>query len=183
MNQAKGRKKLHRVNSSYCSQSESMNDTASLFRTPSQKPVTEQIPSVLAPSTLRCKPLNEKDSSSLGQAQKSLPSDVIENESTSPLPMTGKLSWQTFSPFKKSCCHGVTNGCYELVTTRVVVEPVAYLFMPLDKADSWMGELAQKRLRLRNSGYYPWAIGCFDIAWTADVVYGSIVERIKMLWP
>lgn len=76
----------------------------------------------------------------------------------------------------------MTNGCYKLITTRVIVEPVAYLFLPLDIGDAWMGDLCEKRLRMRNSGYRTWLICVYDIAWSADIAYRSITEHIKMFW-
>lgn len=76
----------------------------------------------------------------------------------------------------------MTSGCYKVVTTRAVVEPVAYLFLPLDAGDAWMGDLCEKRLRLWNSGYRTWVICLYDILWSADLCYRSIIERIAMLW-
>lgn len=62
------------------------------------------------------------------------------------------------------------------------MEPVAYLFLRLDMADSWMGDLCEKRLRLKNSGYYIWVICLYDIIWTADLGYSCLAERFKLPW-
>lgn len=64
----------------------------------------------------------------------------------------------------------------------MIVEPVAYLFLPLDMADAWMGDLCEKRLRMQNSGYRVWVICLYDILWSVDLAYKSVAEHIKMLW-
>ena len=178
------RENSHLVSNLSCSPSESMNDTALPSKMPLRNVATEQNPLVLVPSIQHCKASKKKDLSLPAQGQKSVLNGVTASENTSGLPTTGRLFWKTFSPFKRSCCHGVTSGCYQLITTRIVVEPLAILLFPtLEDADSWTGDLNEKRLRLRNSGYYAWAMCLFDVWWSADLAYHFLVERIKMLWP
>lgn len=149
----------------------------------SQNVATEQSRSLSEHSTQCSKILKRKDSLFPEQEPKSAQKDAIESESISALPMKEKLSWQTFSPIKRNCCPGTDNGCYKLITTYLVVEPVGFLFLDSAYFDTWTGDLCKKRLAMKNNGYRVWFISLFDILWAADLSYRSIVARIRLFFP
>jgi hypothetical protein len=169
-------------NSSLFLLSGTTNDTVLRSKTPLQKPVMGKNLSISVHSIPPSKALRRKDLSLLNRARKFPQSAVIANGNIFDSPTKGKLSWKTFLPFKRDCCLGVTSDCYRLITTRFVVEPIAYLLLPLDVGEAWMGDLCEKRLRMWNSGYHTWVIHLYDILWSADLAYRSLAEHIKILW-
>lgn len=166
-----------------CSPLESRNDTALPSKAQSLNAATEQNRSASALCIQHCKALRERESYPPGQEQKLVKRGVTRSVNTSVLRQKVERFCKTFSPFKRNCSPGgVSSGCYQLITTRIVVEPLALLLFPtVEDADNWMGDLSEKRLRLKNSGYYDWAICVFDLCWSADLAYHFVIERVKML--
>lgn len=178
----KSTSRLRPQNSSSSLPLEKKRDTASQSKTLSRNAATERLRSARVRSIQRCKNLRQKSLSSPGPDRRLAHNDAIESADTLASVKPERTSWQTFSPFKRNCSLGISSCCLTFVTTRLVVEPVAYLFLPLDYADSFLGDLCEKRLRMWNSRYRTWVICVFDLLWAADLCYQSIATRIKMLW-
>ena len=121
--------------------------------------------------------------SSLSQSSVILPqtNDVEQGESTTASQIQVKPLSKRSWIFKTDCYPGNQDSCIKTPLTLLVAEPTAYLFLPSDYAEAWLGDIAKKRADLYGMGYGEWVICGYDMLWSIDLIYCSIATRIGLL--